>query len=131
MLSLFVCCVGWDPRDGGSVYALPLGGSLVKQDWAIGGSGSTYIYGFCDAYYKRNMTKDECLVFVRKALAHAMARDGSSGGVIRTVVIDQNGVDRSFVPGDELPFKPEVDVARQPGATDHPLKAQFVKNGGH
>ena len=28
------------------------------------GSGSTYIYGHCDATYKRNMTKEECYKFV-------------------------------------------------------------------
>ncbi len=50
------------------------------------------------------MTKDECLTFVQRALAHAMARDGSSGGVIRTVVIEKDGVTRGFVPGDKLPF---------------------------
>ena len=51
-----------------------------------------------------NMTKDECLQFVQKALAHAMARDGSSGGVIRTVAITAEGVERGFVSGDQLPF---------------------------
>lgn len=50
------------------------------------------------------MTKDECLDFVRRALSHAMARDGSSGGVIRTVTIDKDGVQRDFIPGDKLPF---------------------------
>ena len=50
------------------------------------------------------MTKAECLAFVRAALAHAMARDGSSGGVIRTVAIDADGVERLFVAGDKLPF---------------------------
>ena len=50
------------------------------------------------------MTRDECLKFVRQALAHAMARDGSSGGVIRTVVIDKDGCTRAFVAGDQLPF---------------------------
>lgn len=32
-----------------------------------------------------------------------MSRDGSSGGVIRTVVLDKNGVERTMVPGDSLP----------------------------
>jgi hypothetical protein len=50
------------------------------------------------------MSKDECMAFVQRALAHAMARDGSSGGVIRTVTIDKDGVTRGFVPGDKLPF---------------------------
>jgi 20S proteasome subunit beta 1 len=34
-----------------------------------------------------------------------MARDGSSGGVIRMAVITESGVDRLFVPGNELPGK--------------------------
>ena len=50
------------------------------------------------------MSKDEALAFVRQALSHAMARDGSSGGVIRTVVINEAGVTREFVAGDKLPF---------------------------
>lgn len=32
-----------------------------------------------------------------------MARDGSSGGVIRMCVITEDGVERLFVPGDKLP----------------------------
>ena len=32
-----------------------------------------------------------------------MARDGSSGGVIRMCVITEGGVERHFVPGDQLP----------------------------
>lgn len=32
-----------------------------------------------------------------------MSRDGSSGGVIRMCVITEAGVERLFVPGDQLP----------------------------
>lgn len=32
-----------------------------------------------------------------------MSRDGSSGGVIRMAVITEGGVERLFVPGNELP----------------------------
>jgi 20S proteasome subunit beta 1 len=53
---------GWDPVAGGSVYVLPLGGTLMKMPFAIGGSGSTYIYGHVDSEYKPNMTKEECEV---------------------------------------------------------------------
>lgn len=99
-----VICAGWDPKEGGSVYCLPLGGTCVKQSYCIGGSGSTYIYGLCDATYKKGMTKAECVGFVKRALSHAMARDGSSGGVIRMVVIDKDGVERKFIAGDKLPY---------------------------
>lgn len=37
------------------------------------------------------------------ALSLAMSRDGSSGGVIRMAVITKDGVERLFVPGNELP----------------------------
>ena len=103
-LTAGIIVAGFDPVNGGSVYEIPLGGTCVRQGFAIGGSGSSYVYGFVDANYKAGMTRDECLVFVRHTLAHAMARDGSSGGVIRTVIIDKNGVERGFVPGDALPF---------------------------
>ena len=36
------------------------------------------------------------------AVSHAMARDGSSGGCIRTVTIDETGVKRTFTPGDQV-----------------------------
>lgn len=96
---------GWDKEDGGTCYSIPLGGSLVKQDFAIGGSGSTYIYGYCDSHYKRGMTRDQCKEFVTKAISHAMARDGSSGGVIRLCTIDKDGAERQFIGGDKLPYQ--------------------------
>jgi 20S proteasome subunit beta 1 len=52
------------------------------------------------------MTATQCEEFVKKALSHAMARDGSSGGVIRTVRIDESGAERKFVAGNKLPFGP-------------------------
>jgi 20S proteasome subunit beta 1 len=44
--------------------------------------------------------------FVKTAIAHAMARDGSSGGVIRIVAISKDGVEREYVPGNALPYGP-------------------------
>jgi 20S proteasome subunit beta 1 len=38
-----------------------------------------------------------------KALALAMSRDGSSGGTIRLAIIQESGVERMFIPGDQLP----------------------------
>eukprot|EP00184_Porphyridium_aerugineum_P008407 CAMPEP_0184691488 /NCGR_PEP_ID=MMETSP0313-20130426/332_1 /TAXON_ID=2792 /ORGANISM="Porphyridium aerugineum, Strain SAG 1380-2" /LENGTH=225 /DNA_ID=CAMNT_0027149221 /DNA_START=63 /DNA_END=740 /DNA_ORIENTATION=- len=99
-----IICAGWDAYRGGQVFNITLGGSCVQQPWSIGGSGSTYIYGYCDAQYKEKMTREECIQFVKNALALAMARDGSSGGVIRLVIIDKDGVTREYVPGNKLPM---------------------------
>ena len=49
------------------------------------------------------MTKEECETFVKNALALAMSRDGSSGGVIRMVTVDKDGTDRKFFGGDQVP----------------------------
>ena len=57
---------GYDAKEGGSIYTITLGGTLVKQPWTIGGSGSTYIYGFCDENYRNNFTKEEALEFVKR-----------------------------------------------------------------
>jgi len=105
-----IIVAGWDKKSGGQVYSITLGGTMVRQQFAIGGSGSTYIYGLCDAEFKQGMTKQQCQAFVKKALSHAMARDGSSGGVIRMATIDETGVERVFVPGNQLPFLPEVHM---------------------
>ena len=102
------------------MYNIPLGGGIFRQPWAIGGSGSTYVYGYCDATYQDGWGKDETIEFVKNsacmklnhnshyakyhvALSLAMARDGSSGGVIRMCVITEDGVERLFVPGNQLP----------------------------
>lgn len=99
-------CGGWDPIEGGQIYEIPLGGTIMAQRFALGGSGSSYIYGLVDSLYRDNMTKEECQEFVKKVISHAMARDGSSGGVIRTVTITKDGAERECVLGDKLPFMP-------------------------
>jgi len=95
---------GWDERFGGQVYSIPLGGSLHKQSYAIGGSGSTYIYGYCDANWREGMEKDDAVNFVKGALREAIKWDGSSGGVIRMVVLTKEGADRHL-------YLPDTDYA--------------------
>jgi 20S proteasome subunit beta 1 len=89
-----IIIAGYDKKSGGQVYSIPLGGSLHKQSYAIGGSGSTYIYGFCDANWQENMTEEDGIAFVKEALQEAIKWDGSSGGVIRMVVLTGKGAQR-------------------------------------
>lgn len=48
--------VGWDPYEGGQIYSVNLGGACLKRDFTMGGSGSGFIYGYCDANYKPGMS---------------------------------------------------------------------------
>jgi len=93
-LSAGMIIAGYDKRHGGQVYSIPLGGSLHKHKYAIGGSGSTYIYGYCDAHWKEDMTEEEGVDFVKNSLQEAIKWDGSSGGVIRMVVLTAKGSQR-------------------------------------
>jgi len=98
-----IIVAGWDKRLGGQVYCIPLGGMLVRQPFAIGGSGSTYVYGYVDSNFKEGMQKEECVEFTKRTLALAMARDGSSGGVIRIGIITKDGVERRVFSGKDVP----------------------------
>jgi hypothetical protein len=63
------------------------------------------------------------------ALALAMSRDGSSGGVIRMGVITKTGVERLFIPGNQLPkFWEGKEVLGIPAKSgDPPAEAMAVE----
>ena len=96
----------------GHVYAVPIGGTMVRQKYAIDGSGSIFIYGYMDSEYKDDMTREEAESFVAEAIALAMSTDGSSGGVVRLVTVNADGIFRRLHAGDKsVPrFGEEKDV---------------------
>lgn len=51
------------PFDLSQVFAT-LSGLLTRQPFAVGGSGSSYVYGFVDAEFRGGMSKEECQQFV-------------------------------------------------------------------
>eukprot|EP00744_Colponema_vietnamica_P008053 GILI01011512.1.p1 GENE.GILI01011512.1~~GILI01011512.1.p1 ORF type:complete len:290 (-),score=74.83 GILI01011512.1:109-978(-) len=104
---------GYDATNGGSVYCIPSGGCMVKLPYALGGSGSIFLYSYMDSHYKPNMTKDECLALCRSAVAHALSRDGSSGGVVRTMCITADGAEDSTTPWTAIPYTLERDPKYQ------------------
>ncbi|XP_057684234.1 proteasome subunit beta type-9-like isoform X2 [Corythoichthys intestinalis] len=93
---------GWDRRGGGQVFST-LSGALLRQPFAVGGSGSLYVYGYVDAAYRSGMSRDECQQFVLNTLALAINRDGSSGGVAYIITIDQHGAEEKVVLEGDLP----------------------------
>ncbi|XP_050078459.1 proteasome subunit beta type-6 [Anopheles maculipalpis] len=97
-----IIVAGWDAKQGGQVYSVPVGGMQIRQSVTIGGSGSSYIYGFVKENYREGMARDACVEFVKKSIFHAMYHDGSSGGVCRIGVITKDGVEREvfFAPRD-------------------------------
>ncbi|KAK9946735.1 hypothetical protein M0R45_012182 [Rubus argutus] len=104
MLQTGLIVGGWDKYEGGKIYGVPLGGTVIEAPFAIGGSGSSYLYGFFDQAWREGMTMEEAEALVVKAVSLAIARDGASGGVVRTVIINSEGAKRNFYAGDTLPL---------------------------
>jgi len=109
-------CAGWDGARGGQVFSLPIGGSMVPVKWAVDGSGSTFIWGFCDAEYRDDMSAAEAEAFVHRAVCLAMSTDGSSGGCVRLVTVDAAGARRQYFPQSALPTF--VDELPRPEAAE-------------
>lgn len=61
-----ILVAGWDRRKGGQIYSIPIGGMCVRQSVSVGGSGSSYIYGYVDANYKVGMKQEECVDLITK-----------------------------------------------------------------
>ena len=65
-----------------------------------------YLYvHFCSLCNISKIMMYMCSCDVYIALSHAMARDGSSGGVIRTCTIDENGAELAFTDANDLPYR--------------------------
>lgn len=94
---------GWDAKEGAQVYGIPLGGSLTRTPFTVGGSGSAYIYGWCDNTFREDMSREEAEAWVTRAISLAIARDASSGGVIRLVTIHEHGSERKMLQPHEHP----------------------------
>lgn len=84
-----ILVAGWDKQKGGQVYSIPIGGMCVRQPISIGGSGSTYVYGYVDAQYKPNMSKERCLDLVQnsKYLTKLKQTVASDNKVIKLIFI--------------------------------------------
>jgi proteasome beta subunit len=82
---------GYDKEPG--VYSFdPFGGFDVKDKFYSTGSGSPFAYGVLEAEFKENMTVEEAIALVIRAIKTAIERDiGSGGKEIQVAVIDKNG----------------------------------------
>ncbi|CAD6198822.1 unnamed protein product [Caenorhabditis auriculariae] len=111
-LSASVLVAGWDAKEGGQLYALPIGGFVTRQRSTASGSGSTFVQGFLDSQWRPNLTLNECKAIVKQAVGLAVFRDGSSGGVVRLATIDANGTSMELY----RPDKPGFPVVKPPSA---------------
>jgi 20S proteasome subunit beta 1 len=101
-LSASMICSGWDPYKGYQIYQVNSSGYFEQGEWALSGSGGTFIWGYIDANYRNNMSLAEAKEFVKSCIALACFRDSSSGGIIRLLDLTEKGVTRDYVPYNEF-----------------------------
>ena len=104
-LSASMICSGWDPYKGYQIYSVNQTGFHQEGDWGLSGSGSTFIRGYFDANYRNDFTLEQAKDFIVNSISLAAYRDGSSGGVIRMIKINQDETERFFVPYQEFKIK--------------------------
>ena len=63
-------CSGWDPYKGYQIYSVNQTGFFTEADWALSGSGSTFIWGYFDANFRSNMKKEEAIEFVSRVSSY-------------------------------------------------------------
>jgi proteasome beta subunit len=83
--------VGGMDADGGHVYSLDAAGGAIPDNYITTGSGSPYVYGILEDYYKENMTPNEGIDLAIRAIHAAMKRDAASGNGIDVILIDKKG----------------------------------------
>lgn len=83
--------VGGIDATGPHVFNLDPFGSLTEEKFVSTGSGSPVAYGVLEDKYKENMTVEEVLPIIVKAVNAAMKRDIASGNNYNVTVIDEKG----------------------------------------
>jgi len=89
-LNMFLLA-GYDSKP--RLYSLdPIGGSSEMDKFYSTGSGSPFVYGVMEDSFRENMSVDEAVRLVLRAIKAAIQRDIASGGKgFLVAVIDKNG----------------------------------------
>ncbi|MGQ9551331.1 MAG: archaeal proteasome endopeptidase complex subunit beta [Candidatus Bathycorpusculaceae bacterium] len=83
--------VGGIDETGPHVFSLDPFGSLTEEKCVATGSGSPIAYGVLEDKYKEDVSVEEFLPPIVKAVNSAMKRDAGSGNSFNVAVIDESG----------------------------------------
>lgn len=85
MVQILIAGVDKEPH----VFSVDAAGGSVEDIYASTGSGSPFVYGVLENGYRKDMTREEGIELVIRAISAAKQRDSASGGVIDVAVIDK------------------------------------------
>ncbi|MGQ9538673.1 MAG: archaeal proteasome endopeptidase complex subunit beta [Candidatus Bathycorpusculaceae bacterium] len=83
--------IGGVDDEGSHVFSLDPFGSLTEEKCVATGSGSPIAYGVLEDKYKEDMTVEEALPIVIRAVDSAMKRDAASGDSFNVAIVDVKG----------------------------------------
>jgi len=83
--------IGGIDDTGPHIYSLDPLGSLTEEKCVATGSGSPIAYGVLEDQYKEDVTVEELLPIVVRAVHSAMKRDTASGDSFDVAIIDEKG----------------------------------------
>ncbi len=86
---------GFTDREGPKLYDLGGYGSILDEDYASVGSGSTFAMGVLETEWKPDLTKEEGVELAKRAVRSAIIRDIASGNGIDIVVISKDATPES------------------------------------
>ncbi len=92
--------IGGYDLEGAHVYSLDSAGGAIPDKYVSTGSGSPYVYGVLEDYYRDDMSIEEGINLAIRAISVAMRRDSASGDGIDVAVITKEGF--RFIPEDEV-----------------------------
>lgn len=90
--------VGGLDETGPHLYVLDTIGSLIEDDYASLGSGSTIAIGIIESNYKKDLSLEDAKSLAVKAVRAAIERDALSGDGIDVLAISDRGVEEAFYP---------------------------------
>lgn len=84
---------GYDEKNKASLYDLGFDGTIVPHEGYItNGSGSVYLKGVLDNYFKKDMSEKEALDLIDKCFKASFKNDNASGGGYIVKVVTKDGV---------------------------------------
>jgi proteasome beta subunit len=89
-------------KDKPQVWATDQVGSLMPDDYAVGGSGATMAIGILETEYKPDMTVEQGEKLMEKCIRAAIKRDASIGNGIDILTITKEGAKEKTIRLTEL-----------------------------
>lgn len=89
-------------KNGPVVYTMDAAGSLMPDEWGVGGSAAAMAAGILEADYTSDITVEQGIKLVEKVIRASVKRDAFSGNGIDILAITKDGTKEFSFPISEL-----------------------------